>query len=211
MASLDSLDLLARLRFQLRRPTSDESLTDAQAYQLLTDAQAELIQDVTSAGAGMLLLNTPTLMTTSDNKVFTFGTDADGLPIVPMGKVGIYPSLSAVPDYPLMEGLEFLNEGKQIRIPNDRTYTGPLYWRGVSEPAPISATSAPTIGVPEGRRLLVWKAAELYATLGDLRDATTYAAKYQTGLLKLLYRLKTEFGPHGALTGLTGLRRAMRS
>lgn len=203
MASYDSADLLARLRKLVRRPTADESLTDAQAYEALTDGQQALYEDVMTR-APYALIGAPTAMTTADNKAFTFGTDSNGDAIVPMGKVGIYPSLASVPDYPWQEGFDYLNEGSQIRIPNNATYVNTLYWRGVLPPAPISASSAPTFKPAADRLLIVYWAAANYAGWGDLRDSSSYRSLYTEGLGRLLLRLKTQFKsgpPYG--TGFT--------
>lgn len=93
-------------------------------------------------------------MVTTDSKIFTFGTDSNGYAIQPMGKTGIYPSLTAVPDSPWREGYDYLNEGEQIRLPNDRTYSGTLYWRGIAPPADLDATHNPTL-LPAASRVLI--------------------------------------------------------
>lgn len=202
------MDLLARLRTQLRRPATDETLTSPQGYQLLTDAQQELFEDL-MVRANFANLQAPTLMTTADGGfTFTFGTDANGDAIVPMGHVGLYPSLASVPDYPWQEGVDYLNEGSQVRIPNNRTYAGTLYYRGVIPPAPISASSAPTLKPAADRVLIVYAAAALYAGWGDLRDPTSYRALYERGFARLCLRLKTQFrlgqSEYGSVGGLTG-------
>jgi hypothetical protein len=138
-------------------------------------------------------------MTTADNKVFTFGTNADGSALIPMGNTLIYPALVNVPDSPWQRGYDFLDEGSQIRIPNNGTYSGTLYYRGVNPPAPISAVSAPTFQPAADRLLLVYWAAAEYAEQGDLRDASTYRAKYAAGLSRLLLRLKRGQSPNASV------------
>jgi hypothetical protein len=106
----------------------------------------------------------PTLSTV-DNKVFTFGSDSNGYPITPTGKTGIYPSLSSIPDSPWREDWDYLNEGSQIRIPNDGTYSGTLYFRGIAQPTDLDATHNPTL-LPEAARVLIPHIAALnYARL----------------------------------------------
>lgn len=190
----DNVDLLARLRFLLRRPTADESLTDPQAYQLLTDAQQALYEDVLVRVPGAMI-SAPVAMTTTDNKVFSYGLDVNGWALAPFGKVGIYPTLSCVPDSPWQEGLDYYSEGAQIRIPNNGTYSGTLYYYGSIPPAPISATSQPSLIPAPNRVLCVYWAAAEYASLGNLRadDAQTYRAKYTEGLGRLLLKLKTQY------------------
>ncbi len=196
MAAYDSVDLLARLRLQIRRPTADESLTDAQAYQLLTDAQQIAFEDIT-VRAPFANMTAPTLMTSSDSgRTYVFGTDANGDAIAPLGHVQIYRNTACVPDSPLIEGQDYLNEGTKIRIPNNRTMPAP-YWQGVLPPAAISAASAPTLLPATSRVMVVYKAAALYASLGDLRDASKYESMYADAMAKHLLRLKTEFMNQG--------------
>lgn len=71
-----------------------------------------------------------------------------------MGKTGIYPSLSSVPDCPWREGYDYMNEGSQIRLPSDRTYSGTLYWRGITQPADLDATHNPAL-LPEASRVMI--------------------------------------------------------
>lgn len=196
MSSYDSVDLLARLRLQIRRPTADESLTDAQAYQLLTDAQQFAFEDI-AVRAPFANLNAPSLMTSSDSgRTYVFGTDANGDAIAPLGHVQLYRTLSCVPDSPLIEGQDYLHEGTKVRVPNNRTMPAP-YWQGVSPPAAISAVSAPTLLPAASRVMLVYKAAALYASLGDLRDAGKYESMYADAMAKHLLRLKTQFMNQG--------------
>lgn len=195
------------MRLQLRRPTTDETLTDAQAYQILTDAQQALFEDI-MVRMPNANKQVPVALTSSDGGfTFGFGLDSNGDNIVPMGRVGIYPSLTSIPDYPWQEGVDFLNEGTQLRIPNNRTYAGTLYYYGTIPPAPISANSAPTLRPAADRVLIVYGAAGLYAGWGDLRDPTSYQALYSIGLGRLLLRLKTQFrlgqSDYGAVGGMT--------
>jgi len=209
MATLDNVDLLARLRFQLKRPVADETLSDPQAYQLLSDAQRILFEDV-AVRAPQAFLTAPSLMLTADGGfTYGFGTDSNGYPMLPMAKVQLFWKLTDVPDSPLIEGWDFLNEGATVRRPNAATFPSAPYWRGVPQPADISASVQPTAPV-ETRMLLVWKSAELYAGLGNLRETDAYEALYTKGLSRALLRLKTTFGPGGS-GGLSGLRSAMLS
>ena len=209
MAAFDAPDCLARLRFQIRRPTTDETLSDGQAYQLLTDAQNILYDDV-AVRSRNAFLTTPALMVTTDGgQTYGFGTDSNGYPQLPMAKVQLFYRLSDIPDGALIEGWDFLNEGAIVRRPNAGTFPSAPYWRGVPQPADISATSAPTSPV-SARLCLIYKAAELYTSLGSLRDGSTYAQLYASQLSRILLRLKTEFGASG-WGGLSGLNTAMLS
>src|SRR2546421_272803 len=128
MANWDSADLLALFNQKTQRPANDP-VTDATKYGYLAKAQGSVVADIAGI-CPWVLYGAPQACVTADQKVFTFGTDADGQPVTPVGRVGIYASLTAVPDSPLAQGRDYLAEGSQIRIPNNGTYSGTLYWRG---------------------------------------------------------------------------------
>lgn len=169
-ATWDAAYCLGMLNRDASRPTADE-ITDATKYQYLTEGQATVFADV-SVRAPDALLGAPGTMVTADNKVFTFGTDADGYPLSPMGKVRIFTSLASIPDAPMREGYDYLNEGTQIRIPNDSTYAGTLYWRGITPPKDIAAGGAnePSLFPPPSRVLLVNRAVRILAVSTNRPD-----------------------------------------
>lgn len=145
--------------FQRRsgRPTTD-AITDASKYQRLSEAQNNVIAQMMAVVPKSLYpkvsyASLPTL-TTTDSQVFTFGVDSNGYPIYPLGHAGIYPSLNSIPDWPWREGFDYISEGTQIRIPNNNTYTGTLWWYGAQQPADIDATHQPSI-FPEAARVLI--------------------------------------------------------
>ena len=210
MATWASSVLLARFNDLSGRPASSDSISDANKYVRLTDAQNAVIADAASrvpkafyskAAYGSM----PTL-TTTDSHVFTFGTDLNGDPLFPIGKVRIYPSLSAVPDSPWIEGVDYLNEGTQIRIPNNSTFGGTLYWRGIAPVIDISATNQPTLIPPPFRILIVYEAVRRYALEGnrDAKLAAAMQAEYDTAFSRFCLTLRTQFSNGGALGGLSG-------
>lgn len=154
MATFDSPWCLTKFNDLCGRPSAD-AITDVRKYGWLTEANNELVSAI-AAVCPWTLYPTGTIPTlsTADNKIFTFGTDANGSPIAPLGKCGIYTSLSSIPGGPWREGADYLNEGSQIRIPNDGTYSGTLYYRGITQPADLNATSNPTL-LPEASRQLI--------------------------------------------------------
>lgn len=163
--SWESARCLAKFNELSGRPVSNDPMTDAAKYQRLTDAQNEVIQDIAPRAPKSLVskavaASTPTL-TTTDNKIFTFGTDANGDPLVPIGRVRIFPALTDIPDHPWVENVDYLNEVTQIRIPNNRTYSGTLYWRGMAPVADITASVAPSLQPPPARVLICYKAVEV--------------------------------------------------
>ncbi len=158
----ESTDLLTRFNNFAGRPTTD-AITDAQKYQRLSDSQEAVITEVSSVSPNQLY-GAPTLMTSSDGGyTYTFGTDGQGYALFPLGRTRIYPSLSAVPDYAWRPGVDYLDEGTKIRIPNNITYAGPLYWQGITPPAAITAVVQPVIQPPSSRILIVIKAVESFA------------------------------------------------
>jgi hypothetical protein len=209
-ATFASADLLSRFNTYAGRPASGDALTDATKYQYLADAQNEVIADIASRAPWTLYskaaaASTPTL-TTSDNKIFTFGTDANGNALFPMGKTMIYPSLQSIPDYPWREGYDYIQEGTQIRIPNNGTYAGTLYWRGIAPVADISASNQPALLPVNARLLIVYKAVWDYAESGNRNEplAAKYKAKYNERFPEWMLVWKTQFQNGGALETLTG-------
>jgi hypothetical protein len=148
------------------RLVANDPMTDAQKYVRLSDAQNEVIQDIAPRCPKALVskavaASTPTL-STSDNKIFTFGTDISTTDAqFPIGRVRIFQALADIPDHPWVEGVDYLVEGTQIRIPNNRTHSSTLYWRGMAAVANITAAVAPSILPPPARVLLCYRAAQI--------------------------------------------------
>jgi hypothetical protein len=209
MPTFTSADLLTRFNELSGRGASD-TLSDTVKYRRLADAQNVVLADAASRVPKAFVNKgsysaMPTL-TTSDSQVFTFGTDVNGDPLFPIGKVEIYPSLSSVPDSPWIEGVDYLNEGTQIRIPSNRTWGGTLYWRGIAPVLPIDATNQPSIIPPPFRMLIVYEAVRRFAEEGkaDLELADRMATNYQRMFAQMCLVLKTQFSNGGALGGLSG-------
>lgn len=213
MASYDSADLLAQFNQRAGRPTAD-SITDAAKYQRLARAQNRVIAQIAAVAPNSLYpkvaaASIPTL-TTSDSKVFTFGTDAGGYPNFPMGHGGIFTSLNDIPTNPWVEGRDYMREGNQIRIPNNQTFSGTLYWYGIAQPADISASVEPAI-IPEAARdLIVIEAvrgfAQEWLRNAPLADEMANEWERQWPTWCLVY--KTQFQSGGALNVLNGFQLA---
>lgn len=160
--SWTSASCLTRFNTLAGRPTTD-SITDAQKYVFLSDGQEAVITELSSI-APQVLYPAPIAMTSADSGyTWTFGTDGNGYALFPMGRAQIYPSLNAVPDYPWRPGVDYLDEGTTIRIPNNVAWTGTLYWRGMTQPAQMTASVEPVLQPPSSRTLLVTKAVQLFA------------------------------------------------
>lgn len=176
MSTYDNADLLLRFNALAARPSSDE-YTDADKYALLATGQMKVIQEI-AVRYPDCLYQAPTAMSTSDGgATYTFGTDSNGYAVMPYGHVGIYSSLSNVPDNPWVAGVDYLDEGTLIRLPNNRTYSGTLYWRGIPTPSDISASIQPAIRPAPARVLIVYKAVEEFGLRGGLNPEVTTAVQ----------------------------------
>lgn len=215
MATWASSDLLTLFNNLSGRPASGDSITDANKYVRLSNAQESVIADAASrvpqafyskAAYG----STPTL-TTSDNQVFTFGTDVNSNPLFPIGKFRIFQNLQSIPDYPWVEGVDYLVEGSQIRIPNNQTWGGTLYWRGIAPVLDITATNQPSVTPVWARILIVYEAVRRYAEEGkrDLPLADRMLMNYQRDFARWCLVLKTQASSGGGFAGISGLRLSM--
>lgn len=211
MASFDSADLLAQFRELADIPTVSE-ISATSIYARLARAQQDVIEEVASIYPNcMYRTSGPATLTTSDNKVYTFGTDAQGHAVAPMGHVAVFRSLSDYPDNPMREGVEYLDEGTQIRIPNNNTEQATLYWQGIPTPADISASQEPALRPAPARRLIVIKAVETFAREGGRNYALAddMEALYAKQFAKHMLSWKTRFRQGGALLVLDGIDRAV--
>lgn len=157
----DSVDLLSRFNALSGRPTTD-AITAAAKYQRLADAQDTIVTKI-SGITKAAFPTAPVAMTSADGGyTWTFGVDGNGYALYPYG-ARIYPTLTAVPDYPWMPGVDYLDEGVRIRMPNGLAWGGPLYWYGVTPPQQLSSTVQPIIQPPSARILIVIEAVRSFA------------------------------------------------
>lgn len=202
MALFDSADLLAKCKLYARRPAVDAAMPDTSWYSFLTDAQPEVYRDIFSRRPEMGY-GVPILMTTADGGLtYTFGNDAAGDPIRPIGVAQIFPNLRAIPSDPLYPGDDFTWEGSLIRIPGNRArqFTGGPYARLVLRPdVAIDGTHQPQLQPKSARLLLVWKALEAWASRpGSGASPVYYATKYNDSLDKVLMELATAYNQQAA-------------
>lgn len=156
-----STDLLSD--FQTWAGVSGSNPTSATIYARLSHAQ-QYVYGMVYATDPRVLYGAPTAMTTADGGLtYTFGTDGQGYDLFPMGDAQIYTSLNAIPSYPWRPGIDYLDEGTKIRMPNGVPYTGTLYWRGVTAPAAISAATQPSLNPAQARILITIEAVRRYA------------------------------------------------
>lgn len=158
-ATWDSAYLLKMFNRKAGRPTTD-AITDALKYERGSEAQNRVVALMSAACPKSLYPHVaassmPTLTLSADGKVGTFGTDANLYAKFPMGKGGIFASLDDIPSSPLVEGVDYMNEGTQIRGLNNTTLPATLYWYGIGNPADFNATDQPVLFPEASRELIV--------------------------------------------------------
>lgn len=214
MATWDSAYLLSMLNRKAQR-TSGDSMTDATKYQRLSESQNRIIGLMSAVAPQSLYPHAaygslPTL-TTTDNQIYTFGTDANGFAKFPMGKGGVYQSLNDIPDFPLVPGRDFMVEGTQIRASNNTTLPATLYWYGIANPADIDGTNQPALFPEASRELIVIDAVRQLANEG-VRNAELSQwmdAEWNKAWPMWCLVWKTQFRSGGALNAWTGLNLAI--
>lgn len=211
MATWDSAYLLAMFNRYAGRPASGDSISDADKYIRLNEGQNRVIAEMSfrcpdSLNPKGASLNT---MTSSANgNIWTFGTDPNGYAIAPFGKARIFDSPASFPQYAWVEGWDYVNEGTQIRLTNNRTWGGALYWYGITLPADIAASSQPVLYPEPSRELIVYEAVKqlsLEAGTRNMELVATMDAQLARAYPRWFGAWKTQFSDGGAI-GLTGLK-----
>lgn len=208
-----SSDLLRRVKFYAQRPAVDESMADSDWLSLLTEAHGFWVERI-AAIAPAALYGRPQLLQTPDNGLsYTFGVDADGNQIFPIGHVELRESpfgremLSAA-EYD--NGGDFVMNGNIIIFPAQRARVfgnGP--WARFVTPGgtiDVSGNREPIIQPQRARMLMVWTALVNWATRGGFRDSSPFQAQEdklwygnpQGGDVGLLGMYKTQYMTQGA-------------
>ena len=167
--SYESADLLSRAKRLAQRPSSDEEMSDADWYALLTDAQ-RYYHGLVALHAPYVLMGAPVLLTSSDGGA-TYDFAA-----------GVFPLAVEVYDSPtgrlLRPGTywdtngDYVWEGNKIRIPRGatRSYAGGPYARYVAQAGDLTAATEPTLTPPHARMLFVYRAVADWARQGGYRN-----------------------------------------
>lgn len=216
MATWDSAYCLDMLNRYAGRPDSGDSITDANKYKRLTEGQSRVIAELSFRAPNSLnpkTTNLPTMTGSANGNIWTFGTDANGYAIAPIGKARIYDSQASFPQYAWVEGFDYVNEGTQIRLTNQRTWSAPLYWYGITQPADITASDQPALFPEPSRELIVLEAVKQLAAEGERSDglydrinAMLWGDNGRGGAYgRWMTVWKTQFSDGGAV-GLTGLK-----
>ena len=208
MALYDSADCARRIKVRLNRPTTDRIFTVTTADDVIYDALTEAQDRITKLIATYIpdgLWTVPTALTTADSgKTYTFGTDVDAAAIFALGHFHVYPDRAAIPDFPLVEGVDYTVEATRIRTPNNTTRTfgdGGPWAQYVAPSNVITAATQPTI--PKIARLaLISDATRRCAAdrLGDGMKAAEQEASFQSDWLEVLAAVRTQSYGKGGRT-----------
>src|SRR3990167_3458690 len=210
MAMYDAPDLLSRSQVLFNRPSTDEGLIDAIWYTFLGYAQQRLM-GLLAIHAPEANYNAPTLLVTADSgATYTFGTDADGANIAPIGHIELRESKTGamIPPASAWETSTqaYLFESDKIRWPGQKTRVfadGP-YARWVTMPTVLNGSTAPTVKPLFARELLVYDACER-AALRLGMDPTPYGAMFDARWPEILFSITTAHHGAGAV-GVQGGR-----
>ena len=203
MAAWDSpylLNLFNRYSGRAQGGATD-TISTADKYDRLAIANQEVLLAISSI-IPRFLYGAPTAMSTADGGfTYTFGTDGDGAPNTPLGKAQVFPSLNAVPNFPWLEGIDYLDEGTRIRMPNNQQWTAPLYWYGMTMPQDLSASVNPTLNPPSARILIPVQAVKNFAEEGNRNPplAAAMNAKYQEHFGPIMTAMRKHFRSGGTL------------
>lgn len=179
MATWDSADLLSRCKATALRPDTDQGMTDAKWYALLTEAQADLMK-LLATHCPESQYGVPVKLTTADSG-YTYSFPSDD---VPLGHVELRQSPTGrvlVPGPEWDMSADFCLQGNKIRWPGQKakTFTDGPYARYVADPGDISGSSEPVVNPPSAGAILVYRAVGLWARRGGLRDPRPYEDEYR--------------------------------
>jgi hypothetical protein len=197
--------LLGQFNRMAGRPESDQIANETK-YLWISEAQNEVVADIASRMPEVLYPVSALPMITADGgHTFTYGNDSEGSPIFPIGKTKIYTARTAVPECPLSVGYDYLDEGNRIEIPNNRTYAGTLYWRGITPPTKIDATTPPALNPPPARELITFIAVKNFGQAGNINPdlAASMTELWSRSFPRWMLVYRTQYASGGALGPLT--------
>lgn len=177
---MTSAELLARCKLLAQRPATDELISDAQWYLLLTDGQQRVMQEI-AVHVPHLMYSAPVKMTTSDNIVYTIPSSG-----IALGAMEVYASTTdtepLVPGPYWDDACDYTPEGNTtIRMAGNRARSfadGP-YVRYVAQPGTIDGSTQPTLKPTTAHPAIAYAALIDYATLpGVLADPEPYRQRY---------------------------------
>ncbi len=216
MAQYDGPEMLSRLIEMLRLPVDDSGVvvsqetgtSNAALYRNLSTADADVMIDL-AARVPWAIRADPILLTSADgSKTYPF-VDINGTTVSNvMGHVGVFIRLEDIPDYPLIEGRDFIIENAKLRIPHNRTWpyaTGP-YVQLVPEPIAVDATHSPVSPV-NARNAVLALAAKNFCMGGGKRDWREWKELYEEELAQVCLMYHTQVQRQGNAMGAPALTR----
>lgn len=180
--SMTAAQILARFKLLANRPATDELLTDANIYLLLTDAQSRLNRELAVHCPWVNV--TGGTMTTSDSG-YTYILPSSGKAV---GAVQVYPSDTAtdplIPGAYFEAGADYVWEGETTirftaKAQRATWGTNGPYARWVPETGTIDANTAPTLKPTAIHEVIVYEALLDYAAIGGLRDPEPWRKRRQ--------------------------------
>lgn len=180
MADWDSADLLARLKRTAAIPATTEYPTDAQAYQLLSEAQHYWMMEM-ATHVPESQYTAPRQLTSADGGVtYTFPNPwPGGSGTVEAYACEIYDRIDGrrlTPGAFWQPERDYVFEGNLIRFAGNKakTFTNGPYARYVAHAPEITASVQPVLRPNAARLLVILRAAAYHAARGGLRDPQPY-------------------------------------
>lgn len=179
MAAFDSADLLARAIFLADRPSSDQAVSTAQWYNLLSEGQTYWTRQM-AIHAPHELITAPTAMSTADSGLtYTFSGSIRPLYVlVYTSATGDFMRPGSWDD----PGADYVWEGSRIRMTRGATRAFPStvpYSRHIAPATVMDGSTAPTLKPDDARILCVYYAVAEWARRGGKRDASPFERKMQ--------------------------------
>lgn len=176
-----SADLLQRCKFYAQRPAIDASMADSDWFSLMTEAQVHWTR-VIATMTPEALYGPPFQMVTNDGGfTYTFGVDADGNQINPIGYVEIKLTPTGRPFFAgadFDQSGDFIWEGDRIRFYGQRArpFANGPWARFVAPSGTMNGTIQPSIKPQSARILIVHRAVYLWASRGGFRNPAPFLA-----------------------------------
>lgn len=195
--------------------TGDQTVTSSALF-LLSDIGSAITGSGIPTGSTIIAVNStssieisaaatatasPTLTLTPDSLypyTYTFGQDADGNALYPFGEVQLYLNLNDIPDWPMIEGVEYLMEGNVIRAPNNAPLTSAPYFQCLALPSTLSATQSPVLKPVQARELIVDAAAMRYAEAMGY-DMAKYEARLEKDWARWIGPIQAQYARPGSI------------
>lgn len=166
---------MARCKLESGRDklSSDASVTDANWYSWLTEAQHHWMRQIAMHCPGILGWSSATLTSADSGATYTFPSS-----ITPLA-VELYESSTGrflVPAWYPDPGGDYVWEGDRIRVPRGgtRSWASGPFARYISPPTTVASDTEPTLKPDFARILMVYRTLISWAERGGLRDPAPF-------------------------------------